>query len=125
MPTFEVLEPAIDPSNRISFLLDWELTLKCNLDCSYCSSGLYGGHDNSIQHPPKDKCIQALEFMFEYVDLYMQHKPKGLRYVVLNVYGGESLHHPDIVTILQAVRQCYEKYKPCNVNYLHEKFSFF
>lgn len=110
MPAFEVLEPAIDPNNRISFLLDWELTMKCNLDCSYCSSGLYGGHDNSTNHPPKDQCIQALEFMFEYVDLYMQRKPKGLRYVVLNVYGGESLHHPDIVEILSHIQSKYQPY---------------
>jgi len=111
MPAFEVLEPAIDPNNRISFLLDWELTMKCNLDCSYCSSGLYGGHDNSTNHPLKNECIRALEFMFEYVDQYMQRKPNGLRYVVLNVYGGESLHHPDIVEILSQIQSKYLPYQ--------------
>jgi len=111
MPAFEVLEPAIDPNNRISFLLDWELTMKCNLDCSYCLTGLHGGHDNSIQHPPKDECIQALEFMFEYVDQYMHRKPKGLKYVMLNVYGGEALHHPDIVEILSQIQQKYQPYR--------------
>jgi hypothetical protein len=25
---FETLEPAVDPNNRITFLLDWELTMK-------------------------------------------------------------------------------------------------
>ena len=110
MPAFEVLEPAIDPNNRISFLLDWELTMKCNLDCSYCPSGLYGGHDNSTKHPPRDECIQALGFMFEYVDQYMQRKPNGLKYVVLNVYGGESLHHPDIVEILSQIQSKYQPY---------------
>ena len=34
----KTIEPAIDPANKISFLLDWEITLRCNLDCSYCSS---------------------------------------------------------------------------------------
>lgn len=111
MPAFEVLEPAIDPNNRISFLLDWELTMKCNLDCSYCGPSLYGGHDNSTQHPPKDQCISALEFMFEYVDQYMQRKPQGLRYVVLNVYGGEALHHPDIVEILSQIQEKYLPYQ--------------
>jgi len=110
MPNFQVLEPAIDPNNRITFLLDWELTMKCNLDCSYCTSDLYGGHDNSTQHPDKTACLQALDFMFEYVDQYMQYKPKGIRYVVLNVYGGESLHHPDIVEILSTVRTKYTPY---------------
>jgi organic radical activating enzyme len=107
----DTLEPAIDPANRISFLLDWELTMKCNLDCSYCGTGLYGGHNNTIPHPPVDDCLKTIDFMFEYVNLYMQHKPKGIRYVILNVYGGESLHHPNIVKILQTVRERYEKYK--------------
>ena len=110
MPKFEVLEPAIDPNNRISFLLDWELTMKCNLDCSYCVSGLYGGHDNTTKHPSVDKCLNALDFMFEYVDLYMNTKPKGIRSAILNVYGGESLHHPDIVEILSQVRKKHQPY---------------
>lgn len=111
MPDFSVLEPAIDPANKITFLLDWELTMKCNLDCSYCLTGIYGGHDNSTSHPPLDQCLQTIDFMFEYVDLYMQHKPKGLKYVILNVYGGESLHHPNIVEILQQVKQRYKPYQ--------------
>jgi hypothetical protein len=49
--------------------------------------------------------------MFEYVDQYMQHKPNGLRYVVLNVYGGESLHHPDIVEILSQIQPKYQPYR--------------
>jgi pyruvate-formate lyase-activating enzyme len=111
MPDFSVLEPVIDPANKITFLLDWELTMKCNLDCSYCLSGLHGGHDNSTAHPPLDQCLQTIDFMFEYVDLYMRHKPKGLKYVVLNVYGGESLHHPNVVEILEQVHQRYRSYQ--------------
>jgi len=105
--TFNTLEPAVDPSNRISFLLDWELTLKCNMDCSYCTDG----HDNSTQHPPLQKCLDAIDFMFEYVDLYMSTKPHGIRYVILNVYGGESLYHPDIVAILEQVHEKYKQYQ--------------
>ena len=101
------LEPAIDPNNRISFLLDWELTLKCNLDCSYCGPG----HDNSTCHPPLLDCLNSIDFMFKYVDLYMATKPKGIRYVILNVYGGESLYHPDIITILKQVHQRYQTYR--------------
>lgn len=104
---FETVEPAIDPNNRISFLLDWELTLKCNLDCSYCGPG----HDNTTRHPDLTKCLESIDFMFEYVDLYMSTKPSGLRYVVLNVYGGESLYHPDIVTILKQVHERHALYQ--------------
>jgi len=112
IPTFEVLEPVIDPNNRISFLLDWELTLKCNLDCSYCDTGIYGGHDNTQKHPEKQDCLDTINFMFEYVSLYMKYKIPSLRSAILNVYGGESLHHPDIVEILQTVHDIYnQKFK--------------
>jgi hypothetical protein len=104
---FDALEPAVDPNNRITFLLDWELTMKCNLDCSYCRVGIDGGHDNSTNHPPLDNCLKTIDFMFKYVDLYMNTKSNGFKHVVLNVYGGESLHHPDIVKILEQVRIKY------------------
>jgi hypothetical protein len=110
MPAFEVLEPAFDPNNRITFLLDWELTMKCNLDCSYCPTGVYGGHDNSTSHPPLKECLTSIDFMLKYADLYMQRRPKGLKYVVLNLYGGEALHHPDIVEILEQVHARSKKY---------------
>ena len=105
---------ALDPSNVPSFLLDWELTKLCNLDCSYCpvdTVGYDGGHDNSTKHPPLAECLQSIDFMYEYVDLYMQHKKPTQRKVVLNVYGGESLFHPDIVEILEQVRERYRPYQ--------------
>jgi hypothetical protein len=71
---------------------------------------MYGGHDNSTQHPPLAECVKSLDFMYEYVDLYMSRKLPSLRKVVLNVYGGESLHHPDIVTILEAAHDRHTKY---------------
>lgn len=111
MPNFKTLEPAIDPNNRISFLLDWELTMKCNLSCSYCDEGIYGGRDNSQPHPPVNECLKTLDFMFAYANEYMQHKPKGIKSVILNVYGGESLFHPSIVDILTEARSRHEKYK--------------
>lgn len=110
MEKFDTLEPLADPANPISFLLDWELTMKCNLDCTYCGTGIYGGHDNSTKHPPLDECLRTLDFMYEYVDLYLARKTPSLRKVVLNVYGGESLHHPDIVTILEAAHERHKKY---------------
>lgn len=82
--------------------------MKCNLDCSYCGPV---GHDNSTAHPNTQGCLDAIDFMFRYADIYMGHKIKGIRYVVLNVYGGESLHHPDIVQILKAVHDRYRPYQ--------------
>ena len=95
------IEPAIDPNNRPTFLLDWELTLKCNLDCSYCGPQF---HNNSTEHPSLDECLKTIDFMYAYADRYMQLKPSWQKMVVLNVYGGESIFHPDITTILDQVR---------------------
>ena len=102
------VEPAIDPKNKPSFLLDWEITLRCNLDCSYCGTW---GHDNTTQHPELDECLKSIDFMFEYVNIYMQQKPKWAREVVLNVYGGESIFHPNIIEVHTAIKEKYQKYK--------------
>lgn len=107
----ESVEAAIDPGNKLTFLLDWELTLKCNLDCGYCARGLYGGHDNSRSHPDLLGCLETIDFMYEYVDAYMKHKSPWSRHVVLNIYGGESLYHPNIVEILEQVHARYETYR--------------
>jgi len=107
MQDFEILEPFPSPESKMSFLLDWELTLKCNLDCSYCGDG----HDNSTKHPPVAECLETIDFMYKYADLYMQHRIRGLQSVVLNVYGGESLHHPDIVQVLEQARARYQPYR--------------
>lgn len=102
------VEPAIDPANKISFLLDWEITLRCNLDCSYCGPEW---HDNKLKHPPLEECLKTIDFMFEYVNIYMQNKPKWAREVILNVYGGESIFHPDIINVYEEIRKKYEKFK--------------
>ena len=85
--------------------------MKCNLDCTYCGTGLYAGHDNSTRHPPLAECLKTIDFMFEYADIYMRAKPQSIRYVILNVYGGEALHHPDIVEILSVLRERYQPYR--------------
>lgn len=102
---------ALDPTNVPAFLLDWELTKLCNLDCSYCGTGIDGGHDNTTKHPPLAECLNTIDFMYEYVDLYMQYKKPSHRKVILNVYGGESLFHPHIVEILEACRKKYNDFK--------------
>jgi len=101
---------AVAPNNTPTFLLDWEVTKKCNLDCSYCGVGIDGGHENTIPHPILDDCLKSIDFMYEYVDLYMEHKKPTQKKVILNVYGGESLFHPSIVEILIACREKYKKY---------------
>lgn len=98
---------ALDPTNTPSFLLDWEITKRCNLDCTYCGPT---EHDNATEHPPLAECLQSIDFMFAYVSEYMQRIKPNQRKVILNVYGGESLFHPDIVEILEQVRIKYQPY---------------
>lgn len=70
-----------------------------------------GNHDNSTSHPPLSECLESVDFMLDYVDIYMRYKPRGIRHVMLNVYGGEALHHPNIVEILKYVHEKYRSYR--------------
>lgn len=101
----------IEPSYKINpaFLITWESTLKCNLDCSYCSS-----HDNSVPHPSLDECLKTIDFLYEYVDIYMNLKIQNHRHVSFNIFGGESLFHPNIIEILE---YAIEKHKTGNYNW--------
>lgn len=103
MPNFNRLEPfRKDPI----FHMDWELTMKCNLDCSYC-----GSHDNSVSHPDLEEALRTVDFLLKYADLYMQYKPLDQRVAILNLFGGEAIYHPDFTTILDEIRTRHEPYK--------------
>lgn len=101
------VEPRLSNTDESSmFFVTWESTLKCNLDCSYCGKE---GHDNSLPHPTLDDCKITIDFLMPYLDLYMNKRKEGQRHVSMNIFGGESLIHPNIVEILD---YCEEKYSP-------------
>jgi sulfatase maturation enzyme AslB (radical SAM superfamily) len=103
------VEPIIsDPSRPPVFFVTWESTLKCNLDCSYCGKE---GHDNSLPHPTLDECKVTVDFLMRYLDLYMSKRKPDQRQVSMNIFGGESLIHPNIVEILDYCDQKYQPYK--------------
>ena len=68
----QTIEPAYLPAQTMSILLDWKVTLKCNYDCSYCSTDW--GHNNKIPHPPVADCLKMLEQMYRYVDVISKYK---------------------------------------------------
>jgi len=109
MTTIHTVEAVYHPKNKMGFLIDWLLTLKCNYDCTYCPVGLTG-HDNSTKHPSFEKCITMLKQMYYYTDVIMQYKKNSFKDAILNVYGGEALYHPDIEKILVETTREYEKY---------------
>lgn len=107
MNNLNSVEPIITDSKlKPIFFVTWEVTLKCNLDCSYCGDT---GHNNSLPHPTLEECKRTIDFMMPYLDLYMEKRKNDQRHVSLNIFGGESLFHPDIVDILD---YCNEKYQP-------------
>jgi len=99
---------SVEPHATSSFQITWEATLKCNLDCSYCSPN---DHNNKIPHPSLEDCLKTVDFLLEYVDVYMQHKNPKDRIAGFNIFGGESLFHPNIVEILSYMKQQHKKYE--------------
>lgn len=110
MLPIHTVEPAYHPKNKMGFLIDWLLTLKCNYDCSYCPIGPFG-HDNSTQHPPVEKCVTMLKQMYQYTNVMMQFKKNQFKDAILNVYGGESIYHPNIEEILLQTTKQFKPYE--------------
>jgi organic radical activating enzyme len=102
MSAITSIDLAIDVNHRPSFIVDWELTFLCNLDCSYCVS-----HDNNTKHPELERCKKGIDFIFKYVDLVMSIKKSYEKSVTLNLLGGETLIRPDIVEILEYMSELY------------------
>ncbi len=109
MPNFNFIDQTND---HHSFQIAWESTLKCNLDCSYCGDG----HDNSVDHPSLEDSLQTVDFILEYVNLYMMTRPKEKRFANLNIQGGESIYHPYILEILKYLKSQKTKYTDWNLN---------
>jgi len=103
MPEFNTLKPV----KNLTFQVAWESTLKCNLDCSYCGDG----HDNTQSHPPLAECLSTVDFITEYLDIQMSKKTAPLKKASLNIQGGESIFHPNIVEILQYIRSKKASYE--------------
>lgn len=99
---------SVEPVGNLSFQVAWEITLKCNMDCSYCGDG----HNNKVKHPPLHEILKTVDFIFEYLQIQIDAKPDHLRIAGLNIQGGESVFHPNIVEILK-----YINYKKQNIDY--------
>jgi pyruvate-formate lyase-activating enzyme len=97
----------IEPTQPPMFQIAWESTLKCNLDCSYCGDG----HDNRQAHPSLEDSLKTVDFIVAYVDRYMQNRPQEQRIANLNIQGGESIYHPNIIEILEYANSRQTNYK--------------
>ena len=103
MPNFNRLEPV----NPQIFHIDWEVTLKCNLDCGYC-----GSHDNSKKHSSLQECLGTVDFLLEYADINFIDSILEHKKVIFNLFGGEAIYHPNFIEIVEYIRSEYNsKYK--------------
>jgi len=108
--SIQTIEPAYHPNQRMSLLVDWLVTLKCNYDCAYCPVGPTG-HDNSIQHPSVKQSLLMLDQMYEYVDVIMSHKKQASKEVIMQMLGGEVIYHPHVIELMAHSSRRYEQYK--------------
>jgi len=97
----------LEPVKPQVFHIDWELTLKCNLDCGYC-----GSHDNSRKHPALKECLDTVDFLLEYADINFIDSALEEKKVIFNIFGGEAIYHPSFIDICEYIHKEYEsKYK--------------
>lgn len=101
------VDAAVSLNHKPALMVNWIISYKCNLDCSYCYS-----HDNALSPVPLDTCLKSMKFILEYVDTMLSIKRPHERRVGLNLIGGEPMLHPDIEFILAELHREYnEKYK--------------
>jgi organic radical activating enzyme len=75
--------------------INWDLGKRCNYDCSYCSPAI---HDWTSPH----HSIATVRSFISQVDQWVASQNKTF---TMSLTGGEPFVHPDIIAILQTIRQ--------------------
>lgn len=89
------------------FQVTWDLGRRCNYDCSYCPTHR---HDNFSSHATLEELKSSAEFVFEYIDLYMQHR--YYKFASIGFTGGEPTVNPNFIRFVKYFKELYqEKYK--------------
>lgn len=108
--SIHTIEPAYHPNQKMSVLVDWLVTLKCNYDCAYCPID-ETGHDNRIPHPAVGPSLLMIDQMYEYVDVLMSHKKEASKSVIMQLRGGEVIYHPGVIELMKHTSEKYQQYK--------------
>ena len=88
------------------FQVTWDLGRRCNYDCSYCP---VHRHDNFSKHATLDELKNNVDFLFEYIDVYMEHRQTKIASVGFT--GGEPTVNPNFILFAKYLREQYnEKY---------------
>jgi organic radical activating enzyme len=89
------------------FQVTWDLGRRCNYDCSYCP---VHRHDNFSKHATLDELKNNVDFLFEYIDVYMEHRQTKIANVGFT--GGEPTVNPNFIPFAKYLREQYnEKYE--------------
>jgi sulfatase maturation enzyme AslB (radical SAM superfamily) len=85
------------------FQVTWDLGRRCNYDCSYCPAHR---HDNFSPHASLDELKSNTDFLFEYIDTYMQYR--NFKNSSISFTGGEPTVNPNFIPFIQYLKEKYE-----------------
>ena len=87
-----------------NFQVTWDLGRRCNYDCSYCP---VTRHDNFSKHATLDELKANVNFLFDYIDTYFQHRT--FKEVSISFTGGEPTVNPNFIPFAKYLREQYEQ----------------
>lgn len=89
------------------FQITWDLGRRCNYDCTYCPTTR---HDNFSPHASLEELKSSVDFVYSYVDLYMQHRTADR--ASISFTGGEPTVNPNFIPFVKYLKSEYDdKYK--------------
>ncbi len=89
------------------FQVTWDLGRRCNYDCTYCP---VTRHDNFSPHATLDQLKSNVDFLFEYIDTYMQYR--DFKETSISFTGGEPTVNPDFIPFIDYLKEEYNnRYK--------------
>jgi len=89
------------------FQITWDLGRRCNYDCTYCP---VTRHDNFSPHASLDELKSSVNFVYSYIDLYMQYRKEDR--ASISFTGGEPTVNPNFIPFVKYLKEAYdEKYK--------------
>jgi len=86
------------------FQVTWDTGRRCNYDCSYCPAHR---HDNFSSHATLDSLKSNVDFLYEYIDLYMSHRK--FKEANIGFTGGEPTVNPNFIPFAKYLKEQYEK----------------
>ena len=87
------------------FQVTWDLGRRCNYDCTYCPAHR---HDNFSKHATLDELKNSVDFLFGYIDTYMEHRHLK-KDTSISFTGGEPTVNPNFIPFAKYLKEEYER----------------